>query len=80
MLTIGSLIRQRREELKIPQKEFAEKIGVRTTYLSDVENNRRSAPTNFNLLIKIGKILLISHRELLESCAYSQRLNGDDNA
>lgn len=36
----GSILRDRRKELKITQKEIADKVGVARTYISRVENGQ----------------------------------------
>jgi DNA-binding XRE family transcriptional regulator len=48
-------IRQRREELGLTQAELAKKLGISTTYLSKIENERK--PINVVLAIRIAKAL-----------------------
>jgi transcriptional regulator with XRE-family HTH domain len=38
----GFAVRSRREELELTQEEFAERVGIHRTYLSDVERGIRN--------------------------------------
>lgn len=46
--TFGKCIRERREELGIPAKVLASRIGMSPVYLSDIECGKRRAPTGAN--------------------------------
>ena len=45
-LSFGLFVKQRRKELNITLKEFAEMSGISIAYLCDVENGQRYAPFN----------------------------------
>lgn len=51
----GQIVKQQRLEIGISQKKFAELLGIRNTYLSDIENLRK-IPSN-KLQKKMKKIL-----------------------
>ena len=57
-LPFGKFVKSRRESLAIPQKVFAEKVGISPAYLSDIENGNRRAPEKY--LARIAMILGIS--------------------
>lgn len=46
---LGSLVRKRRRELGMTQKELAEWSGVSTVFLSDLENGKET--------IQLGKVI-----------------------
>lgn len=54
-MNIGTTIKHIREQKKIRQNIFAEKIGISQEYLSKIENNRRQPA--ISILEKIGKEL-----------------------
>jgi len=54
-MNIGKAIKDiRTQYTEFNQKEFAEKIGISQTYLSQLENNKKNASTD--LLKKIGTV------------------------
>ncbi len=71
-ITFGSLLRRKREELALSQREFAKRVGVKATYVAYLENGRRRP--SLSLLKRIAdvlgadpkKLLLLSHPEAKE--------------
>lgn len=43
--TFGESVRQRREQLGIPVREMARRVGMSPVYLSDIERGNRPAPS-----------------------------------
>ena len=56
--TIGFRLREARNMVKLTQEQLAEKVGVGTTYLSDIE--RGAKVPSFSLFIKIVDALGVS--------------------
>lgn len=54
-MVIGDRIKKVRNELKLTQKEFATKLGISRSNLSDMENGRNKAE-NINILKKLSEI------------------------
>jgi transcriptional regulator with XRE-family HTH domain len=57
-LTVGDRIRQRRNELGWTQDVLAEKAGISKSFLSDLENAKRSVGAD--TLLDIGRVLGLS--------------------
>lgn len=55
-------IRERRRGQKLTIRQFADIIGISTTYLSSIENGCRTAPTK-KVLMKISEVLMLSDKE-----------------
>ncbi|HRH24852.1 MAG TPA: helix-turn-helix transcriptional regulator [Candidatus Paceibacterota bacterium] len=62
-ITLGEFIRLKREEKKILQQDLADKSGCTVTYLSLLENNKKTA--SIKLLKKISKNLGYQLEEFL---------------
>mgnify|MGYP002713868581 FL=1 len=45
-MNIGENIKKVRKEQNATQEEFAKKLGISRSYLSDIENNRKNISTN----------------------------------
>ena len=54
-MVIGDRIKKVRDELKLTQNEFATKLGISRSNLSDMENGRNKAE-NINILKKLSEI------------------------
>lgn len=52
-MTLGNIIKKYRTINNITQKEFAIALGIDTTYLSKIENNKTGYPPSLELLNKI---------------------------
>lgn len=61
---IGDKIKQYREQKRLSQKDFAEKIGVSNSRVSNWENGLNRP--DCDLLRKICKVLCVSPSELLD--------------
>lgn len=74
----GMFVEQRRNELGITLRQFAEETGISTTFLFDIEKGHRYAPINY--LDSYQKILRISDSdyELFLDLAYCTRHNHPD--
>ena len=56
--TVGDRIKQRRNELGWTQDVLAEKAGISKSFLSDLENGKRSVGAD--TLLDIGRVLSLS--------------------
>jgi transcriptional regulator with XRE-family HTH domain len=65
-LTFGEFIQERRSQLKISLRKFAEKIDVSAMYISQIESGNKAAPEN-EMLDKIIKGLQLSPQEQREA-------------
>ena len=65
--SFGELVADARKKQGLSQREFAAKIQVSTTYLSDIENGRRN-PTGEDLIGKIAKALGMTEQEKDHLC------------
>ncbi|WP_270545615.1 helix-turn-helix domain-containing protein [Clostridium butyricum] len=63
---MGTNIRNIRKELNLTQKEFAEKLGISRSNLSDIENGRNKGH-NTDIILKVSKISGRSVNEILNS-------------
>lgn len=55
---IGNKIYQLRRSINMTQQELAEKVGISVTFLSEIENGRKSM--SVDTLIKLSKVLQVS--------------------
>ena len=62
--TLGQLIKARRENLKVSMRKFALMVGVSTGYISQVERDLCSPPTEVTL-IKMSRELEMSSDSLI---------------
>lgn len=58
MTTVGERVKQRRAELGWTQDALAEKAGISKSFLSDVENGRRSLGAE--TLLDLGRAMGVS--------------------
>lgn len=62
MTTFGSYIREKRTKAEIGLREAAEKIGIKPTYMSDIETGKRYPPDK-DKLEKIVNLLNMDQKE-----------------
>jgi len=62
-MTFGDNLKAIRRRMKLTQQEMADRMDISRTYLSDLENTRRS--TSINTVLYIAKRLDISVNELV---------------
>src|SRR5690606_2721795 len=62
MTNIGDIIRLKRIEMGISQKDLASQIGVDVSFLCKIEKNEKNI--NLNNLLKINKILQLNNDDL----------------
>lgn len=62
-MTFGKYIKTRRLKLDIGLRELAEQIGISPSYLTEIENNKKPAPSN-DILDQIAKLLNINDDSL----------------
>lgn len=55
---IGNKIYQLRRSINMTQQELADKIGISVTFLSEIENGRKSM--SVDTLVKLSKVLHVS--------------------
>lgn len=60
---LGKIIKQKRREQKLTQKQLSEKAGLSRSYLADIENGRY-APS-LETLVSIANILNLNLNEIL---------------
>jgi len=68
----GSYIREERIKNEIGQRELAKKIGIASSYLNDIEKNKRSAP-KLQIIQKISSILQIDLNLLNDLAGISKK-------
>ena len=56
-MSLGQILRQRREELKLTLDEVANRVGFSKPYLSTIETERVKNPPSDELLTKLEKVL-----------------------
>jgi repressor LexA len=64
-MSLGQIIRQRREELKLTLDEVSNRIGFSKPYLSTIETERVKNPPSDELLTKLERVLKFEHGILL---------------
>ncbi len=72
-MSLGSIIREKREEAKLTLDQLSEKTGYSKPYLSTIENDKIKNPPSDELLVKLEKILDFESGFLLH-IAHMQRL------
>ena len=61
-VTFGAYVRQKRLERKITLRTFAKQVGISATFISGMENNEKSAPSD-EVLKNIAEILHLDKEE-----------------
>ena len=61
-IKIGNTIKELRKSKNYTQRELAEKIGVTTRYISDIEQDRSRA--SYDILIKICNLFEVTPNEI----------------
>ncbi len=64
-MSLGQIIRQRREELKLTLDEVSHRIGFSKPYLSTIETEKVKNPPSDELLNKLERVLKFEHGVLL---------------
>lgn len=64
MTSFGDKLRELRKQNNLTQRELAKRISTDFTYISKLENNRGSPPSEKTIL-KMCKVLNVPHQELL---------------
>ena len=77
-MSIGENIKKIRKENGLTQAEFSKKIGISLTYLSDLENNRKSP--SVETLDKMAEKLGVSTTYLINGDKYALLYNQDIEA
>lgn len=77
-MSIGENIKKIRKENGLTQAEFSKKIGISRTYLSDLENNRKSP--SVETLDKMAEKLGVSTTYLINGDKYALLYNQDIEA
>ena len=72
MLTFGQLLKNLRLEANIGQRELARNIGVSSTYLNDIENDKRPAPKK-EILDSIHEFLNIENDKFFDLAGLSKK-------
>ena len=62
--TFGSFIKDKRLKIGISLRKFSEQIGISPVYLSNLENDRMSAPKD-EVVSTIAKLLLLNESETM---------------
>ncbi|MEG0693420.1 MAG: helix-turn-helix transcriptional regulator [Oscillospiraceae bacterium] len=61
-ITFGEYVRQKRLDRKITLRSFAKQVGISATFISGMENNEKSAPSD-EVLKNIAEILQLDKGE-----------------
>lgn len=64
-LPFGEYVKQKRENLKMTMRDFAEKVQISPAYLCDIEKGNRKPPVKY--LEKIAEVLQIIDTEELNA-------------
>lgn len=70
MATFGEIIKQWRLDLRFGLREAARQIGISATYLSRMENNKESVPSE----VVLGKMAKIYKKQVDEIFAIADRV------
>ena len=65
MSELGRLLKQKRKELKVTQRDLAARVGVDFTYISKIENDRLEHTPSESTLVKIANELGLNPSELV---------------
>lgn len=64
LIKLGNNIRAERSRLHLSQEEFAEKIDIRTSHVSNIENGKVNV--KFTTLLTIMKVLNVPFEKLYD--------------
>lgn len=62
-MTPGDMLQGLRYREDLTQKQFAEKLGIKQSHVSEMENNRR--PITLQMAKKIGKVFGVGYKVFL---------------
>lgn len=68
--SIGQVIKERRVEMKMTQRQLSKKANVGHTYLSEIENEKKTPGLEF--LFKVSKAMEINLEDLLKRSNYNE--------
>jgi len=60
--TLGSVVRENREQLRMSQRELADQVGVKASHIAYIEGNQRRP--SLRLLLRIADLLGLDRWEL----------------
>jgi XRE family transcriptional regulator of biofilm formation len=60
--TLGSVVREHREQLRLSQRELADQVGVKASHIAYIEGNQRRP--SLRLLLRIADTLSLDRWEL----------------
>ena len=69
MSRLGSLVKQRRNQLHLTQAELANMVGVDGSYIGLIETGRRESPAK-EILINMARALEVPIEDLLAAAGY----------
>jgi len=75
-MSLGQILRERREELKLTLDDVSGRVGFSKPYLSTIETGRVKNPPSDELLTKLERVLKFKSGQLLR-IAHLQRLPSD---
>lgn len=61
-IAFGEYVRQKRLERKMTLRAFAKEVGISATFISGMENNEKSAPSD-EVLKSISEVLMLDKEE-----------------
>lgn len=67
--TLGDLVKERREALKLTQRALAEEVGVSATYIYNIEKGKNDIPSP-NVMGALAQALGIAEEVLLEAVGF----------
>jgi len=69
------MIRRRRKDKKITQLELASKLGVRDSYISELENHPETCNPTLDIILGLAKYLKITPYNVLDYFTQSRKDN-----
>ncbi len=75
-MSLGQILRERREEMKLTLDDVSSRVGFSKPYLSTIETGRVKNPPSDELLTKLERVLKFKSGQLLR-IAHLQRLPSD---
>ena len=68
---VGALLRARRAELGLTLQQVADRAGCVRSYVSEIENNKRSKPPSDELLVRLEEALSLPPGRLVDAAVWS---------